>query len=636
MANYFIGKIPPPKDGSKNHQLIDKYYEADDKWFNGLQPGDYVFIMSSSKVLFWQAKSLNNQNGKTRMNFTEIVGDCGIRPSQFSALNFFNLDINNTVKNIRSTATEEKAFFLLSFDPNNPLDLTQLQNNTKEYLTSNFRKVILYSSIQDVEKDNEATDDIQVYRDNSGFAIKDKPFIKWVKSFISNPNQSKKKNKQKTLQKFTLTNGITKQEIEVSIYAFYDLFYNDMNPTKQKSTTPLNPIPPNPGNKSIPSKELSLNLILYGPPGTGKTYHTIDKALEIIDGKIGTHDINRFNLLKKEGRIVFTTFHQSMSYEDFIEGIKPITSDDGIVTYEVKPGIFKKLCYDIIKKQINPTSPETVTDEDVQEFIKMYYNNKNREQSLEKETEIVDRYVLIIDEINRGNVANIFGELITLIEKDKRLGKDEELTVKLPYSNEEFGVPSNLYIIGTMNTADRSVEALDTALRRRFSFEEMMPDTALLKKYKVMNGADELCTFENILDTINSRIEILKDRDHLIGHSYFMIKNEDGSDKCVFDLDNEKDSNILIDVFFDKIIPLLQEYFYGDYKKILMVLGKGFVETIDRTKNKVNFASTSNDFDQPDYIYQIVSKSKVDMKKALDSMNIKDWKNVDGLNNAEE
>ncbi len=404
--------------------------------------------------------------------------------------------------------------------------------------------------------------------------------------------------------------------------------------------------------------ELPLNLILYGPPGTGKTYKTVDKTLErlltkqdldaLLKGKNTEKEkreaqVEKFNSLKNEGRIVFTTFHQSMSYEDFIEGIKP-KFEGKTLNYPIKNGVFKELCYDIIKKQIDPVSPENVTDEDVQEFIRTDSNNKNREQSLEKETEKVDRYVLIIDEINRGNVANIFGELITLIEKDKRLGEKEQLTVKLPYSNEEFGVPSNLYIIGTMNTADRSVEALDTALRRRFSFEEMMPEPELLqdknetdanmKYYRVVNGTT-VYYLKDILQTINDRIEILKDRDHLIGHSYFMIKNENGSDKTKFDLGNPNDSQILIGIFFDKIIPLLQEYFYGDYEKIMMVLGKTFVE--EKETNSITFANDTkgNDDGLSDKLYTIVkkpdnteNKTGAFLKKALENMKIQKFEEV--------
>jgi 5-methylcytosine-specific restriction protein B len=199
-------------------------------------------------------------------------------------------------------------------------------------------------------------------------------------------------------------------------------------------------------------------------------------------------------------------------------------------------------------------------------------------------------YVLIIDEINRGNVSQIFGELITLIEKDKRLGKDESLEVMLPYSKERFGVPPNLYIIGTMNTADRSVEALDTALRRRFSFTEMPPLYNLPEldyEYAGVKGSD-------ILKTINRRIEKLLDRDHLIGHSFFLL----GKD--------EEPETKLIQSFYQNLIPLLQEYFYGDYAKIGAVLGNGFILKQEDFK-QTEFASGFNsEVDGERDIYQII------------------------------
>ena len=192
-------------------------------------------------------------------------------------------------------------------------------------------------------------------------------------------------------------------------------------------------------------------------------------------------------------------------------------------------------------------------------------------------------FVLILDEINRGNVAQLFGELITLLEDDKRAGRPEALSVTLPYSKTAFSVPDNLFLIGTMNTADRSVEALDTALRRRFDFTELPPDYTKLAR-KVAGISLDL-----LLQTINRRLETLLDRDHLIGHAYFMPVETD-EDLCR--------------VFDRRLVPLLQEYFFNDYRKIGLVLGRGFV-TEERAE-PVRFAAFDEDLaseyaDRPRY-----------------------------------
>jgi len=245
-------------------------------------------------------------------------------------------------------------------------------------------------------------------------------------------------------------------------------------------------------------------------------------------------------------RYVFTTFHQSYSYEDFIEGIKPIMIEgevDSNVTYHIEDGIFKQLC---------------------------------KKAEMDKE----NRYAIFIDEINRGNVSAIFGELITLIEQDKRKNASNSMSALLPYSKKQFSVPQNVDIYGTMNTADRSVEALDTALRRRFSFEEMLPKPELLKdKGENKSGKVGEINLEELLKTINERIEALVDRDHTIGHAFFM----------------EVDSlDSLRNVFANKVIPLLQEYFYGDYAKMEMVIGPGFFNS-EKRKKKVTFAIQNED-----------------------------------------
>lgn len=378
------------------------------------------------------------------------------------------------------------------------------------------------------------------------------------------------------------------------------------------------------GEKTMNDKDNTpLNQILYGPPGTGKTYNTIIEAMKIIDkncieynsdNTVKNYETVRKNFKKYKalGQIEFVTFHQSYSYEEFVEGIKPdLTSSD--LKYEIEKGIFKEICENASKKFTDnfdeaydkflneiPTCVEenyyklnTIKNNKVfglqlngnnnlnihmtenfnkqgvitKENLKKHFENERKSKAwanyydsiiehlknkfgLISEKATSKFYVLIIDEINRGNISKIFGELITLIEEDKR----ENLSVRLPYSKDVFTVPKNLYIIGTMNTSDRSIASIDIALRRRFKFKEIMPNSNLV--------ADFNCNFKECFEILNKRISVLLDRDHQIGHSYFIEEKY-------------KDSNAseLETIWFDSIIPLLNEYFYSDWEKLQALLG---------------------------------------------------------------
>ncbi len=263
--------------------------------------------------------------------------------------------------------------------------------------------------------------------------------------------------------------------------------------------------------KTLP--KFPCNIILYGPPGTGKTYNTIDLAVEIINGNKASHQENKevFDVLRKEGQIEFITFHQNYSYEDFMIGIRPDLDEASTLKFRRKEGIFYKMC----KRA-----------------------EQNYLQSQNKTEVSLNRYVLIIDEINRANISKVFGELITLLEEDKRLGAKNELRISIPGEEIYFGIPPNVYVIGTMNTADKSIAMIDIALRRRFEFRGYFPD---------YSKVDEISG--NILKHINKEIyNRKKSADYLIGHGYFMNGGE-----------TPETSKVLQ----NKVIPLLMEYFSG-------------------------------------------------------------------------
>lgn len=261
------------------------------------------------------------------------------------------------------------------------------------------------------------------------------------------------------------------------------------------------------------------NFIVYGAPGTGKTYSMVEYALAIIENlqieefksKYPDRKVNleKYKCLVKSGRIVFTTFHQNYGYEEFIQGLRP-DKDGETMRFTTVDGVFKAIADEALK-----------------------HGND-------------ERFVIIIDEINRANISKVFGELITLIEADKRWGETNETSVTL-HSGDPFAVPNNLYIVGTMNSADKSISLIDAALRRRFDFVEQRPDATLV----------EDAVLRSILENINlSLVQELDSTDLLVGHSYFMHKEE--KDLC----------NILN----NNIIPLLYEYFYDNRKKVANLL----------------------------------------------------------------
>lgn len=469
-----------------------------------------------------------------------------------------------------------------------------------------------------------------------------------------------------------------------------------------------------------PMPAFPLNMVLYGPPGTGKTYQTINYAISIIENRsleeLALEDRqalrSRFEGYMAQGQIAFVTFHQSFTYEDFIEGIKPAVLENGNVSYLVMNGIFKMLSlqarrcvmetllkeqpqeqkklrfnqlykaflgfldgegfqffetpdqqkiylqqvlqngdlslrraiayntYTVQKqvlRQLNEQFPSAANLAEAQQYIdknirgtegefywtvfatlknfeNFYIQQQEQKAETEQKQEVVyepiedlpvlseavlakcKRYVLIIDEINRGNAAGIFGELISLLEPEKREGRVEALTTILPYSKSFFSVPPNLYLIGTMNTADRSLESLDVALRRRFAFREVPPDPQIIAhaaNRHVVQGVNLV----KLLEIMNLRIEQLIDREHRIGHAYF------------FDIETLDD---LRHVFAERIMPLLQEYFFDDYAKIGLVIGKDFILERKADADFANFEHLYVDEFAERRIYEIVNIMELD------------------------
>ena len=357
---------------------------------------------------------------------------------------------------------------------------------------------------------------------------------------------------------------------------------------------------------------LKKQIILYGPPGTGKTYQTKQSALEIalmgVDQMphLTQDEINQqYEELKNNGQIDFITFHPSFSYEEFVEGITIDVETTGDATrelkYKLKHGIFKQVVIRAIIRALDPDQKDEELKKPSLTKLMMKYrdeiklltvktnNSKEKLEIIKEWWAEKPRFVLIIDEINRGDMSKIFGELITLLEADKRIGMENELTAKLPYSQEEFGVPPNLYIVGTMNTADKSIALIDVALRRRFGFIEMSPDFEILNQEHIVKNQEKLKAEQVYDGLVKSKDALIKinngissdssvGRDKQIGHSF------------LFKVDNQQD---LILVWKNEILPLLEEYYYGQYNKInYLLFGKeGDTDWITQMGGISNFSN---------------------------------------------
>lgn len=758
----FFGKISK----EMGEQLTMDFYAAGEKgspWYNGLEIGDYVFPIYDGIInKLWKVKGYYNTPetkkifDKNSVHFEVVkIFDKPIPLAvQFCRYRYFDLNLTLLNKSAKSTSSEQKGFFEITTLDNCPkpeeIDLSDIRNilislEGVKYTYSNNDVRIK------VEKDNEEYKliDIEIYKSNE------------FQHYQSLWNLYDKKNIEKyslnQLLKFSETDEAPKKEkylngviadlddqgyfIVSQPIALYDNVLVGRKKTsrkKNKSERPELIDPIDDIDESIDEQKFEKyadyvdllafnpNIILYGPPGTGKTY-TAQRIIEANEYKLTNDPTVEFNNIKEDGRVEFITFHQSYSYEEFVEGIRPVISKDeeteneiNGIKYEVKPGILRNIAnnaslnvlkenkigstleglhkgskiYKVslgqrgseeyiykqckqdniiaigwledldlsgkdynyfleeLKKSIPENSPEPTNDtstinlfvNDLQKgdiiFIydgpftirdigivvgDYFYDNKRKsyrhvravrwikefkdgpfdissynsnvrltmktiyplsritfddlvsiigeEQFASDNSKKAKPFYIIIDEINRGNISKIFGELITLIEKDKR----DNLKLTLPYSQKPFSLPSNLYFIGTMNTADRSIAILDTALRRRFVFKELEPNPEIIQEGENPQ-IDNKVDLSVLLAALNVKIEQLYDRDHRIGHSYFL---------------NAINIKSLKQVWYYQIIPLLLEYFYNDGEKVSKVIGEKFIQ---KKTGTVNYNLSNEEF----------------------------------------
>jgi len=527
---------------------------------------------------------------------------------------FWKIGIKNRTTPISFDFRPDWTFRLASTIEINKVDFKNFEENI-------LKKI--HEEIPDFKLQPKNSDNLITYMTNkiSDFSLIYK-YFNIIDNILKNIDWVKRVDKESFLERLE---NIIDNVIENNKLLYIDIDYNNKKENKIMPTQDKT-------SKLLDSKK---QIILYWPPWTGKTYN--------IENIIENHSWESYNDLKNYERVEFITFHQSFSYEEFIEWIKPdLDSDSEEISYKIESGIFKKIVNKAKQKEIftdnfekvyenfikdigstlvletlvkskefsisqnrnwnikvqGKTEHSWVVKKDVLEHYmktweavdwypyvraiwKYLVDNYWYQKSWEKEE--IKNYYLIIDEINRWNISKIFWELITLLESDKRLWEENEVITKLPYSKEDFWIPSNLFIVATMNTSDKSIVSLDTALRRRFWFKEMLPDYSL----DWLNKDIEWINLSKLLQKINNRIEYLIDKDHLIWHSYFLKTN------------NISDLKLVI---YNEILPLLEEYFYWEEEKIRLVLWSKLFE-------KKNFDDklfeNKGDFENDDNQYEI-------------------------------
>lgn len=759
MATFF-GKISrkPPYPQQHEHNFYAGGFQSS-SWYNGLQVGDYVFPIYDSTVRklwrvsrFAEDQSGINPEGAVYFNLVKEYSEPIAISSQFVRYRHFDLDLNMLNKCPKSTGTEKKAFFPIGCSamcpPPDQIDFRDLREiyfslrNTRSGIDlkdGDLRLVLDSSNEMQIE-------DIQIYVNNNWetyarlwdlYSARTKeggPFgLRKIYEFVKTRNKQKKEKFLRAaieeIERHGTFSILSPVALYDSVFATRPLDFADShknrNVEEQTEDDQEFSVDDVEGYRDYVSLlNFSPNLVLFGPPGTGKTY-TAQRIVEAFEYD-RTGKAKEFEDIQSDGRVTFVTFHQSFSYEEFVEGLRPITNESeisgttdssGNLRYAVQPGVLLNIAnrsaqsqlassrtfnaaklssssriwkmslgerwrdeevykscietntiaigwidhldisgWDIDRITTELTRERGPNDSQPRNTIKSVNNFVNELQEgdlvlifasvtsiraigmvdgpyewrkdkvghfahrrnvrwlkifespvdIEKynagkrlsmvtlyelpnvnytdinnlisdqvaeasEQRQLVPYYLIIDEINRGNISKIFGELITLLEKDKR----GTLKVVLPYSQKEFTLPSNLYIIGTMNTADRSIAMLDVALRRRFLFRELEPDIHVLRKENPMVGNVDLIT---LLVNLNKRIQGKLDRDHILGHSYFL--NVYG----IMDLRM---------IWYYQIIPLLTEYFYNDLEALKSVVGDAFFDVSD---SQVRFLESDSEF----------------------------------------